>query len=265
MAVCHLILSMRVVAAVVVGAAVLDLALTPQLAAQAPAGDVVLKRELAAREGTGPAPAGAELTTAFADARLRSDLETLRQFRPAYTFWQHIFTVPDGRVVFGSAKDGRLLATFPTAGDWTLDVVWSDEGLASLLAGRRLPTRLNDRRDEVVRLLEPSTGPLLHNMTRGTFLLPNIPRYGSFIDEWGSIYERFGVPAEIGLAQAIVESGLKGTARSRANAVGLCQWLMRNWRHLDRLSPAVLEAYNQTTQAPYCAAYLSILATMYGS
>jgi len=34
---------------------------------------------------------------------------------------------------------------------------------------------------------------------------------------------------------------------------------------LNRLSPAVLEAYNQTTQAPYCAAYLSILATMYGS
>ena len=27
----------------------------------------------------------------------------------------------------------------------------------------------------------------------------------------------------------------------------------------------MLEAYNQTTQAPYCAAYLSILATMYGS
>jgi Transglycosylase SLT domain len=261
----HLIQSIRIVAALVVGAAVLDLALTPQLAAQAPAGDVVLNRELAAREGTGPAPAAAGLTTAFADARLRSDLETLRQFRPAYTFWQHIFTIPDGRVVFGSAKDGRLLATFPTAGDWTLGVVWSDDRLASLLAGRQLPTRLNDRRDEVARLLEPSTGPLLHNMTRGQFLIPNIPRYGSFIDEWGSIYERFGVPAEIGLAQAIVESGLKGTARSRANAVGLCQWLMRNWRHVDRLSPAVLEAYNQTTQAPYCAAYLSILATMYGS
>jgi len=31
------------------------------------------------------------------------------------------------------------------------------------------------------------------------------------------------------------------------------------------LSPAVIEAFNQTTQAPYCAAYLSILGTMYGS
>ena len=27
----------------------------------------------------------------------------------------------------------------------------------------------------------------------------------------------------------------------------------------------MIEAYNQTTQAPYCAAYLSILATMYGT
>jgi len=34
---------------------------------------------------------------------------------------------------------------------------------------------------------------------------------------------------------------------------------------LNRMSPEVIEAYNQTTQAPYCAAYLSILSTMYGS
>jgi hypothetical protein len=143
--------------------------------------------------------------------------------------------------------------------------VWADPGLSETLTGRSLPTRLNQRRDEVVRLLEPTTGPLLHNPTRGLFLLPNVPRYGIFLNEWGVIYERFGVPARIGLAQAMLESGLKGTARSRANAVGLCQWLTRNWQRLDRLSPAVLEAYNQTTQAPYCAAYLSILATMYGS
>jgi hypothetical protein len=95
--------------------------------------------------------------------------------------------------------------------------------------------------------------------------MPNVPRYGPFLQEWSLIYERFGVPAEVGLSQAILESGLNGTARSRANALGLCQWLRRNWQFLDRLSPAVIEAYNQTTQAPYCAAYLSILATMYGS
>ena len=97
------------------------------------------------------------------------------------------------------------------------------------------------------------------------FLLPNVPKYGPFLGEWSLIYERFGVPADIGLAQAVLESGLNGTARSRANALGLCQFLRRNWDTLNRLSPEHIEAYNQTTQAPYCAAYLSILATMYGS
>jgi hypothetical protein len=211
------------------------------------------------------APPVDELVRSAAEGRLRADLDVLQVFRPAYVFWQNIFTIPDGRIVFGSARDGRLVATFPTTGDWTRDVVWADSAKAPSLAGHKLPTRLNDRRDEVVRILEPTTGPLLHNATRGAFLLPNIPRYGVFLNEWGVIYERFGVPAEIGLAQAIVESGLKGTARSRANAVGFCQWLLRNWRHLDSLTPVVIEAYNQTTQAPYCAAYLSILATMYNS
>jgi len=37
-----------------------------------------------------------------------------------------------------------------------------------------------------------------------------------FLSEWGAIYERFGVPAEVGLAQAIIESGLDGRARSSA-------------------------------------------------
>jgi hypothetical protein len=45
----------------------------------------------------------------------------------------------------------------------------------------------------------------------------------------------------------------------------LCQWLLSNWNRLKRLSPHVIEGYNQTTQAPYCAAYLSILATKYDS
>jgi hypothetical protein len=38
-----------------------------------------------------------------------------------------------------------------------------------------------------------------------------------------------------------------------------------NWNSIKRLSHAVVEGYNQTTQAPYCAAYLTILATKYGS
>ena len=215
----------------------------------------------------GPVPASPAERAAqdFARARLLADLGAVQSFRPAYPFWQHIFTIPDGRIVFGSARDGRLLATFPTVGNWQRDAVWEDSALSGTLNGRQLSRSLEQRREQVVRLLEPATGPLIHNPTRGRFLMRNAERYGGFLSEWSIIYERFGVPAEIGLAQAILESGLDGRARSRAQALGFCQWLRRNWDHLNRLAPNVIEAYNQTTQAPYCAAYLSILATMYGS
>jgi len=197
--------------------------------------------------------------------RLRADQAVIEAFRPAYPFWQHIFTIPDGRIAFGSERDGRLIATFPVRGDWTAGAQLSDPKLGDALAGVIWPSRLDDRRQLVVDRLTPTVGPLLHNPTRGLFLLPNVPRFGPFVAEWSRIYERFGVPADIGLSQAVLESGLDGTARSRANALGLCQWLRRNWQALNRLSAAEIEAFNQTTQAPYCAAYLSILATMYGS
>ena len=202
---------------------------------------------------------------AHARTRMQDDLAALQAYRPEYPFWRYIFTVPDGAVIFGSAVDGRLLATFPVAGDWTRNGLWEERFLADTLAGRKLPRDLADRRREVARLLESAVGPVVHNATRGRFLLPNERRYGGFLDEWAAIYERFGVPAEIGLAQALVESGLNGTVRSEARAIGFCQWLVSNWNRLKRLSPQVIEGYNQTTQAPYCAAYLSILATKYGS
>ena len=198
-------------------------------------------------------------------ARVQGDIEAFRQFRPSYPFWRHIFTIPDGRIIFGRADDGRLLATFPTRGNWGRDGVWAEPSLEGMLTGRRLPRGLRDRRREVEELLEARVGEVVHNATRGRFLEPHAARHGDFLREWGDIYERFGVPAEIGLAQAVVESGLNGRARSRARALGFCQWLPRNWNHLKRLSPYVIEGYNQTTQAPFCAAYLSILATMYGS
>jgi hypothetical protein len=211
------------------------------------------------------APAAARAAAEFSRARLEADMAAVQSYRPSYPFWQHIFTIPDGRIAFGSAQNGRLLAVFPTSGDWTRDADWRDDSLATLLAGQSLPRQLNQRREEVVRILMPVAGPLVHNPTRGQFLLPNAQRYGTFLREWGSIYERFGVPAEIGLAQAILESGLDGRARSGARAIGFCQFLARNWSFLNRLTPVVIEAYNQTTQAPYCAAYLTILATMYDS
>ena len=197
--------------------------------------------------------------------RYDADSAALGEARPHYSFWQHIFSIPDGHIVFGSGTDGRLLAAFPTRGNWARDGEWSEPGLADTLAGRRLPRRLSDRRERLEELFAPQVGPVVHNPARGRFLAPHARRYGNFLREWGLIYERFGVPAEIGLAQAVVESGLNGRARSSARALGLCQWLPRNWNFLKRLSPNVIEGYNQTTQAPFCAAHLSILATMYGS
>ena len=117
----------------------------------------------------------------YVDARLQADLEVVKTFRPAYPFWQHIFTIPDGRIAFGSEQDGRLLVTFPTKGNWSHDAEWEDPGLAAYLAGTAFPTRLDDRRELVVSRLTPSLGPLVHNPTRGQFLMPNVPRYGPFL------------------------------------------------------------------------------------
>jgi hypothetical protein len=249
---------MRIAALYIVVAAALcapaTLALTAQVAVPSP--------RAAAGDAADDAVSAAQRS---ARARALDDVAALQTHRPAYPFWRHIFTIPDGAIVYGSAADGRLLATFPSRGDWTRDATWNDQSLRSVLSGQQLSRDLAERRDEVARLFEGAAGPVLHNATRGWFLLPNERRYGTFLEEWGAIYERFGVPAELGLAQALVESGLNGRARSEARAIGLCQWLLRNWDRLKRLSPHVIEGYNQTTQAPYCAAYLSILATKYGS
>lgn len=237
---------------------------------------VVLLILTAAADGQRLTRAAADATVAAAERtgdtadeyialRWQDDLSALQSFRPGFAFWQHIFAVPDGSIAYGSAIDGRLLAIFPAKGDWTRDATWMEPSLAATIAGRTLPRKLDDRRDEVARLLEAVVGPVVHNPTRGRFLSPGAKRYGAFLQEWGEIYERFGVPAEIGLAQAIVESGLNGTRRSPAGAIGFCQWLSRNWRALNRLSPHTIEAHNQTTQAAYCAAYLTILATKHGS
>ncbi|HUE89862.1 MAG TPA: hypothetical protein VMO26_27610 [Vicinamibacterales bacterium] len=214
---------------------------------------------------TGPPREAARARAGDLTSRYQDDVVAMESVRPGYRFWQHIFTIPDGHIAFGSALDGRLLAVFPVTGDWTRNVVWHEPALVDALEGHQVPRRLDDRRDYVVSVLEALVGPVVHNPTRGRFLRPNAARYGTFLREWSAIYERFGVPADVGLAQALVESGLNGTRRSEASATGFCQWLTRNWRYLDRLAPAVIEAGNQTTQAAYCAAYLAVLGTKYGS
>ena len=197
--------------------------------------------------------------------RLREDLAAMQTFRPGYAFWRHVFIIPDGSIAFGSAVDGRLLATFPARGDWSRKTFWSDPAFARTLEGESLARKVSERRDQVAQLLERAGGPVLHNSTRGDALLMNVPRYGGFLAEWSAIYERFGVPGDVGLAQVILESGLSATRRSKANAVGFCQWQRRNWKRLGYFSSIPIQETNQTTQAPYCAAYLSVLATKYGS
>jgi hypothetical protein len=199
------------------------------------------------------------------EARRAADFDAMRTFRPGYAFWQHVFTLPDGRVAFGSAVNGRLLATIPAKGPWTTRAAWIDPALADVIDDEPLARRPADRREQIARLLERAAGPVLSNSTRGDALTPNAARYGRFLVEWGTIYERFGVPADIGLGQVILESGLCPRRRSEANAVGFCQWLQKNWRRLNYFAQARIEGQNQTTQAPYCAAYLSVLATKYGS
>lgn len=245
----------------------------PNIRAQAPLPKPIVPAEAEPAPAPAPAPAAAEPGVSAAElafrargrARLAADIDALATFRPSYPFWEHIFTTPDGNVAFGSRTDGRLLATFPSRGDWRRNGVWAEPSLADTLSGRRLPRRLSDRRRAVEEALERQVGPVLHNATRGTFVAPHAARYGNFLSEWAAIYERFGVPAEIGLAQAMVESGFNGRARSSARALGMCQWLPRNWNYLKRRSPHVIEGYNQTTQVPYCAAYLTVLATLYDS
>ena len=126
----------------------------------------------------GPEPGPALAATEFARGRLDLDLTALQMFRPEYPFWQYIFTIPDGQIAFGSAKDGRLLAIFPTAGDWVRDGVWEDQGLTGFLNGRTLPKQLDARRDELVRLLTPITATLSRSLGLLLCLADSPPRAG---------------------------------------------------------------------------------------
>jgi hypothetical protein len=229
------------------------------------ASSVVVHPSNADIQETSAAVAAPQTATAAVEARVRADLAAMQAFRPGYAFWRHVFTIPDGSIAFGSAVDGRLLATFPAKGDWLRRAVWTDQAFAASLDGQLLARKVSERRDQVALLLTTAAGPVLHNATRGDALLTNAPRYGGFLAEWGAIYERFGVPADIGLAQVILESGLSGTRRSKANAVGFCQWQRKNWKRLAYFAARPIQERNQTTQAPYCAAYLSVLAAKYGS
>src|SRR5690606_838428 len=94
-----------------------------------------------------PAVTPADLVQQYAQARLTGDFAAMEHFRPGYSFWQHVFSISDGSIAFGSATDGRLLAVFPARGDWSRQGVWEDPTMKRLMAGQRLATKLADRRD----------------------------------------------------------------------------------------------------------------------
>ena len=76
------------------------------------------------------------------EARRRADFAAMQAFRPGYAFWQHVFTSPDGSIAFGSAVDGRLLATFPAKGAWAREAVWIDPSVARILDGQPLAAQI---------------------------------------------------------------------------------------------------------------------------
>ena len=85
------------------------------------------------------APGATPVTAAdVAAERRRDDFAAMQEYRPGYAFWQHVFTLPDHSIAFGSATDGRLLALFPVKGEWARHARWTDPSLAHVLDGHRL-------------------------------------------------------------------------------------------------------------------------------
>ena len=135
------------------------------------------RRALPARKHRRPSIRARARRTDFVMARKDEDAAAVVRYRPGNEFWQHVFTIPDGYIAYGSAVNGRLLVVFPTKGDWQTGADWKDPSLANLLDGLRLQTRLDPKRDQVAAILEQAVGPVLHNPTRGNFVRPNAERY----------------------------------------------------------------------------------------
>ena len=77
------------------------------------------------------------------------------------------------------------MVTFPSkGGDWLKDGLWVDPAMSAMLGGRPFPLRLDDRRDEVVRRLEPTIGPLLQQPDAR--VVPAAQRARSTVRSWAS-------------------------------------------------------------------------------
>ena len=113
-----------------------NLSLAAVIAAAIP---VTASRVITSRDAHVAVVHAARLTAAdVVAARQRNDFAAMQEYRPGYPFWQHVFTLPDHSIAFGSATDGRLLALFPAKGDWSRQATWTDPEFAHVLDGERL-------------------------------------------------------------------------------------------------------------------------------
>ena len=207
-----------------------------------------------------PAPQSADDAV---QARRREDVAAMQAFRPGYPFWRHVFMIPDGSIAFGSAVDGRLLATLP-ARRWSPKAFFTDPAIARVLDDRSL-ARPWDGREQVALRMGRAAGPVAAQLdprrcaAHERAEIRRLPRgVGRHLR---AVRRARGYRPGPGR----LESGLSGTRRSNADAVGFCQWQRKNWKRLGYFSRLPIQERNQTTQAPYCAAYLSVLAAKYGS
>src|SRR5688500_4882684 len=93
-----------VVLAVAVCATTSEL-ITPAPTAQVPGPAVGMERNAPLVDGA-TVLSEEELAYNHIQDRRQDDLAAVETFRPGYAFWQHIFTIADGSIAFGSAVDG---------------------------------------------------------------------------------------------------------------------------------------------------------------
>ena len=174
-------------------------------------------------------------------------LVAMQTFRPGYPFWQHVFTLPDRWIVFGSGVDGRLLAVFPAKGNWTRNRLG------------RPRTRPHPRRSTARRELgEAGTGgaplgarlgPVLHNSTRADALLPIPDSSRRFLAQWaGSTSGSACLRTSAWLRSfSIRPDRYKALGSERG---GILPSLQRNWKRLDYFSPTPIEGSTSGAGSP---------------
>jgi hypothetical protein len=209
--------------------AILALAVAVAASIPAAASKVVNDRDIGPDlTGIDPTPPTAADVAA---ARRRDDFSAMQKYRPGYPFWQHVFTLPDQSIAFGSATEVVCSRCFqPRRVDsvtqrgrtrrWRTFSMVSNWRARSAIAVSRWRRSSSVPRDRFFRTRRAVIA-----------LLPNARRYGAFPRRHGGRFTNASVSRPTSAsAQVILESGLSAQRRSEANAIGFCQWLHQNWK-----------------------------------